>query len=102
MMKIVVDSMSLWSVVCGQWSVVSFIGEVRVFCVLLTPAHRSPLTAPVLHCSLLSIACPHDSLDISAHVKVAFDLQTQRIGGANKVLKNYVNYVLVENLYVPK
>jgi hypothetical protein len=48
------------------------------------------------------VAGLNDRLDISADVKVAFNLNAQRIAGLHEVLKNHVDHVLVENLYVSK
>ena len=48
------------------------------------------------------MSCPYHGFDISANVKVAFDLHTQRIASLHKVFENDVDYVLVENLHVSK
>ena len=39
------------------------------------------------------VSGPHDSLDISPHVKVAFNLDAQGIAGAYEVFQNYVDGV---------
>ena len=45
---------------------------------------------------------PDDGLDVAADVEVAFDLDTQWITGGDEVFKNYVDDVLVKDLYVAK
>ena len=44
----------------------------------------------------------HNRLDVSADVKVAFDLYTQWITGGDEVFQDDVDDVLVEDLYVAK
>jgi hypothetical protein len=44
----------------------------------------------------------HDGLDVSTDVKVAFDVYAQWITGGDEVFQDDVDYVLVENLYVPE
>src|SRR5262245_6357351 len=48
------------------------------------------------------ITRPHHSLDVSSDVKIAFNFHPQRITGSNKIFKDDVNHMLVENLYVPE
>src|SRR5687767_13252616 len=52
--------------------------------------------------SSLLIAGPHDGLDISADVKIAFDLHTQRIARGDEVFENDIDDVLVKDLHVAK
>src|SRR5687768_10916497 len=52
--------------------------------------------------SSLLIAGPHDGLNISADVKIAFDLHTQRITGGDEVFQNDIDDVLVKDLHVSK
>ena len=44
----------------------------------------------------------HNSLDISADVKVAFNFYVQRIAGGDEVFQDDVDHVLVEDLHVPE
>jgi hypothetical protein len=53
-------------------------------------------------CLLPLVTSPHHSLNVSAYVKVAFDLRTQRFARLHKVLKNDIHNVFVEDLNVPK
>jgi hypothetical protein len=46
------------------------------------------------------VACPHDGLDVSADVKVAFDFDAQRVAGGDEVFEDDVDYVLVEDFDV--
>src|SRR5262249_54146047 len=40
--------------------------------------------------------------DVATHVKVAFNIHTQRIAGFYKIFENYIDDMLVKNLHVPK
>jgi hypothetical protein len=46
------------------------------------------------------VACPHDGLDVSANVEVAFDFDAQRVAGGNEVFEDDVDYVLVKDFDV--
>src|SRR5262245_38917690 len=46
------------------------------------------------------VACPHDGLDVSADVEVAFDFDAQGIAGGDEVFEDDVDYVLVEDFDV--
>jgi hypothetical protein len=48
---------------------------------------------------LLGVAGPHDGLDISADVEVAFDFDAQRIAGSDEVFQDDIDNVLVEDLH---
>ena len=63
-----------------------------------------PLPLPTAYLRPPTAFCTraHRRLDISAHVKVAFDLNAQRIAGFHKVFENHVDYMLVKNLHVAK
>jgi hypothetical protein len=50
--------------------------------------------------SSLLIAGPHDGLYVSAHVKITFDLNAQRIAGGDKVFEDDIDDVLVKDLHV--
>ena len=50
----------------------------------------------------LDVAGSDDGLDVAAYVEVTFDLNAYGISGGGKVFENYVNDVLVEDLYVAK
>ena len=49
---------------------------------------------------LLGVGGPHDGFDISADVKVAFELHTQRIAGGDEVFQDDVDYMLVKDFHV--
>src|SRR5216684_4528217 len=53
-------------------------------------------------CLLLSVLRADCRLDISALVKVAFDLDAQRIAGFHKVFEHDVDHMLMKNLHVAK
>ena len=48
------------------------------------------------------VSGPDYGLDVSAHVKVAFDVDAQWIAGRDEVFQNDVDDVLVEDFYVAK
>src|SRR5688572_15400860 len=52
--------------------------------------------------SSLLIAGPHDGLDVSADVKISFDLHGQRIARCDEVFENDIDDVLVKDLHVAK
>ena len=54
------------------------------------------------HCSLFLITCSHDCLDVSPHVKVAFNFYAQGIAGVHEVFENHIDDMLVEDLHVPE
>jgi hypothetical protein len=57
---------------------------------------------PTAHCSLPLVARSYHSLDIPAHVKVALNLNAQRVTGFYEVFQNHVDYVLVKYFHFPK
>ena len=48
------------------------------------------------------VACAHHSLDVSADVKVAFNLYAEWIAGGDEVFQDDIDHVLVEDLHVPE
>lgn len=56
--------------------------------------------SPVILNLRLGVACPHDGLDVSADVEVAFDVDAQGIAGGDEVFEDDVDDVLVENFDV--
>ena len=68
------------------------------YLVTVSPAHCRQPTADC-SCLLSFVARPDDSLDISANMKVALQLNTERIARAYEVVEDHIDYVLVENLY---
>ena len=61
--------------------------------------HCSLLTA---HCSLFLVFRLDRRLDVSAHVKVAFNFYAERIAGVHKIFEDHVDDVLVKDLHVTK
>ena len=66
------------------------------YCLLPTAYCLLPTAFRVLP----SVIRAHGRFDVPAHVKVAFDLDAQRIAGFHKVFEHDVDYVLVKNLHV--
>lgn len=68
----------------------------------------TPVVIAIVISALLLTACcflvfrAHGRLDVSADIKVAFNLHADRIAGLHKVFKNQVDYVLVKNLHRAK
>lgn len=52
--------------------------------------------------SRLLVTGTNDRFYISSHVKIAFELNTQRITGTYEVIEDHVHDVLVKDLYIPK
>src|SRR5687768_346605 len=46
------------------------------------------------------IASADNGFDISAHVKIAFDLDLQRVASPHEIFQNDVDHVFVKNLYL--
>ena len=64
--------------------------------------HHGRIIHDKLPLRLLRIARPHHRLNVSTDVKVAFNLNFQRITCGNEVFENDVGYMLVEDFDVPK
>ena len=50
--------------------------------------------------SRFDVSGSHDCLDVSAHVKIAFDIHAQWIAGGDEVFQDDIDHVLVEDLNV--
>ena len=48
---------------------------------------------------IFRITRPHNRFDISAHVKIAFDFDAQRIASRNEIFQNLIDNVFVKNFY---
>ena len=95
-MKMVVkDMMNQWSVVSGQWAVLVGRYFTRNFSGLFWPLVTG-------HWSLSYVSSSHNRLDVSANVEVSFNLNAQRVTGADKVLENHVDDVFMKDLHLSK
>ncbi len=80
---------------------------IAIVMLVTVPEVLQPKTSNAALCLLRTafgfpVARPHGRLDVSAHIKVAFDLHVDRIAGLHKVFEDHVDYVLVKNLHLAK